>query len=48
MLRAYFDANLHCLQALKPLLEQLSPTEIEPVLLAWTPIFQRLVMDNTR
>ena len=36
------------LQALKPLVEQLPPSDIEPMLLAWTPVFQRLVMDNTR
>lgn len=35
-------------QALKPLLVGLPPAEIEPVLLAWTPTFQRLVMDNVR
>ena len=35
-------------QALKPLLVELPSAEIEAVLLAWTPNFQRLVMDNIR
>ena len=40
---------LHCnVQALKQQLEDLPAAEIEPLLLAWTPTFQRLVMDNAR
>ena len=35
-------------QALKPLLVDLPSAEIDPVLLAWTSNFQRLVMDNVR
>lgn len=40
---------LHCnVQALKQQLEDMPAAEIEPLLLAWMPIFQRLVMDNAR
>ena len=48
VVHASFEPHPHLLQALKPLLEHLPPTDVETVLLAWTPIFQRLVMDNTR
>ena len=41
-------AALRMIQALKPLLVDLPSAELESVLLAWTPNFQRLVMDNVR